>query len=134
MWCRPYEPGPLQEASRWLDALGTEPIGQRSLIDAWTQQVGPSTAPPSTSSTWIHGGYDTQPDTLREHGVTVSLLLKRDAPLVGSGRMHAMEAALPMLPAGTYADAWRTWPQVAGLPVAPNDAIHYDEMRGAQWK
>ena len=131
---RPYEPGPLQEASRWLDALGTEPIGQRSLIDAWTQQVGPSTAPPSTSSTWIHGGYDTQPDTLREHGVTVSLLLKRDAPLVGSGRMHAMEAALPMLPAGTYADAWRTWPQVAGLPVAPNDAIHYDEMRGAQWK
>ncbi len=124
----PYAASDLAAAREWVDRLGDRPLCQRDLVDAWRSSAAVVSETPSA---WWDGGYATEPAECRTGSPGISVLLERDATAVGRGPATARRFALPMLEPRHL--PWRTWRQVAHLPVAPSSAITYDELRGARW-
>lgn len=127
----PYEQSSLDEASAWVCALGAGALSQRSLVEAWKQLD--ETAAERTRSEWIDGGFITQPGVLRESSPGMTVLLARDADALKARRLSSVKAALPMNrpPAGVRTAGWEMFDHI---PIAPESAIDYDEMRGGQWR
>lgn len=128
----PYSQEELAEAGTWLDALGSGPLSQRDLVREW-EQVGRVAVPTVyVTSTWLDGGFRTEPRPLRESDFGITVLLPEDAQAVAERRARALALALPMGPPRSPKD-WQQWGRVAGFPVPPVGSIEYDAKRGARW-
>lgn len=114
----------------WLDRLGDGPVSQRMLADAWDSSLDPA-CDFDTSSTWLDMRAS-RPDSVREDSIGISVLLSRDATAATANRRRLIESVIPMNQPNRR--EWISWPRVNGIPVAPDDAIDYDQRRGAAWK
>ena len=127
---KPYEEAQYAEAAAWLDRLGVEALSQRDLVEAWTQGASGEIAP--VASAWLDGGFETRAEPVREGEFGVTVLRESDAPSAAKSARDALKLALPMgVPKG---GAWKTWKFVRGYPVAPDDVISYDPLRGGEWR
>ncbi|ATB51321.1 CRISPR-associated helicase/endonuclease Cas3 [Corallococcus macrosporus] len=129
----PYGAPDLREARAWLERLGTDPLSQQDLVDAWS----PSTvaSPRRASSTWLDGRFDTWPAPCRDGSPSLTVLLEKDAEDVRTGAVSAHKVTLPMnLPPDSF--RWRAWPRAGRLPypIPPAHLLEYDELRGARWR
>jgi CRISPR-associated endonuclease/helicase Cas3 len=127
----PYKRGSLEQASGWLSTLRSRELSQRDLVMAWNQ---PAVQPPAPGrSSWLDGGFHTDPVEVRLASPGITVLLEADARDVATGRRRAEEMALAMGPPphGLDPAAWR---RVEYLPVVPEGLISYDPMRGAAWR
>ncbi len=124
----PYEASELDDARKWLDILGTGDLSQRHLVSAWSQAAGTAE---TIASSWLDGGFDTEPRSVREGSPGITVLMDEDADAVRRDPAQAAAHTLPMpSPRGT---GWLKWPRVAYYPVAPAGSILYDPNRGARW-
>ncbi len=131
---KPYEHG-LREADSWLERLGSGPLGQRDLVRAWESEDPSAPLPSPEQAIWLDGGIETTPQPCRLASPGLSVLLERDAAEVARRRTSVTEVVLPMSPPrGRLGREWREWPRVFGLPVAPADAIDYDQRLGGRWR
>lgn len=128
---KPYERAQLDAARAWVHALAHRDTSQRDLVAAWPQ--GDDADDAVVQSAWLDGRYQTEPSHVRDGEAGITVLLARDAPRVADGTFGAVEVALPMGPPPRGC-GWRSWPTQSFLPVAPDDAIEYDEERGARWR
>lgn len=126
----PYKSPDLDDASGWLDRLGTAPLSQADLVGAWQPDAAP--LPKPERSAWIDTGFATGIDDLRDSGPGLTILRTTDAAAVRAGRVRATEVALPMNPPPGSID-WQSWPVVQHLRVAPDELVHYQPTRGGQW-
>lgn len=130
----PYSEKSLEAARQWLANLGDDTLSQDDLAKGWEnfdhdQQVE------HISAAWLDGGPTTQVVELREASPGITVLLKGDEARVRAGQISPARVALPMpSPPKPWKDQWRQWPEAKGLPVAPPEAILYDNQRGAQWR
>ena len=127
----PYTGEDLELAEQWLLRLGTAPLSQQNLADAW-ETLDRSPVPAAIGSAWLDGGPLTQLGQLREVSPGLTVLLAGDADAVRRNARLALRYALPMPPPGG-AD-WKTWPQVLSMPVSPAECIEYDPKGGARWR
>lgn len=126
----PYTQGQLDLARAWVNQLQGRDTSQRDLVDAWPQPSGATTPP--TASTWIDGGFRTEPAPVRDASPSLIILLHADGGNVKTKRCKAVEVALPMNPPPRSVK-WQQWDTVDFLPMAPADAVIYDAIRGARW-
>jgi CRISPR-associated endonuclease/helicase Cas3 len=131
----PYEQG-LVEANAWIDRLGEgRPLGQRDLVRAWQADDPGGSSRPVEQAIWLDGGMATIPQPCRLASPGLTVLRQHDADDVASGRSPLAEMVLPMPPPPRrFAQQWRAWPRVLGVPVAPHEAIDYDDRRGGRWR
>lgn len=115
---------------QWLKRLGDGPLSQRMLADAWDSSLDPA-GRFDISSTWLDQR-TSQPDSVREDSIGISVLLQRDQTAAAANRNRMVESVIPMNQ--PKRKDWKTWPRVKGVPVAPENAIEYDDQRGAAWK
>jgi CRISPR-associated endonuclease/helicase Cas3 len=129
----PYTPAELDAARQWLAALGEGDLSQRDLASAW-EKYDEDRRPDHVASAWLDGGPTTQVLELREASPGITVVLERDAAAIRSGALLQARAALPMPPVPRHLkDAWKAWPDVKGLKIAPEGTIDYDPERGAKW-
>lgn len=127
----PYQDNDYEAAHRWLERLGTGPLSQRDLVDAWADP--PSVGADAIVARWTDGGFHTVPDSVREESYGITVLCAEDASAADRDPREAVARALPMGPPPRNL-AWKSWLFVRGYPVAPADTIDYQPMRGAAWK
>ena len=128
----PYTPDELASAREWLKELGTKPLSQHRLAEAW-QDHDKSRRPDFVASAWLDGGPSTPVLELREVSPGITVVLAADAADVKAGRQKLAEVAIPMPPPPRGLN-WREWESLRGcIPVAPADSITYDAERGAEW-
>lgn len=127
----PYRPEDYDEASIWLDALGTGPLSQRDLVRVWRPVT--SLVPSVVASAWLDGAFHTMPAALRDASPGITVLRDEDAAAAAADPRQAVASALPMgMP--RKRDVWRSWRLVRGYPVVPRGELDYDRMRGATWR
>lgn len=144
----PYEGESLLLSRRWRAKLASlrRPLHQRDLAEQFARLSTGQAPPYATAEAQAcffgvaesSGLWRTTPGRTRAEGHTVSVLRASDVAGVGPEpptewiRQH--EVAIPMR------DAVIRWERVAGLPVAPEEAIIYDydestrEGTGARWR
>jgi CRISPR-associated endonuclease/helicase Cas3 len=126
----PYTPAELEAAKDWLSKLPDAGISQRLLAEAWEQSG--ENPPDSVPSAWLDGGPLTTVSELREASPGITVLMTSDLMKIKKPS-DLGKYTLPMPPPPKGVD-WRSWPKHKGIPVAPDDTITYDPMRGAEWK
>ena len=125
----PYEQPALDDATAWLERLGSGPLCQQDLVTAWADSLD---APPEQACAWLDGGMTTMPGEVREGSPGITVLLAQDRASVRRDGSFALRAALPVPePRGLR---WRDWPRESYLPVVPDGLIDYDPIRGAAWR
>lgn len=131
----PYSPEDFELSERWLAALPDGDLSQTSLAAAWQGLREVATRSPAfVPSAWLDGGPATQVLELREPSPGITVILSRHAAAVRARPRDLPRFALPMPPPPkAFKDKWRDWTRVNGVPIAPEETIHYDEDRGAVW-
>lgn len=127
----PYTPAELDAARIWLAEITQENISQRQLADKWEEADIQSLE--SVASAWLDGGPTTMVSELREASPGITVLMEEDWPRVKAKPKDLARLVLPMPPPPRRLN-WREWPRERGLPVAPEETIDYDPMRGAAWR
>lgn len=134
----PYEEDELELAKQWLEALGTKPISQRDLSQAWEHLASKhdSQPPKRWQSAWIDYGPANPVLELREGSPTVTVIMQEDWEGFDKKSSDLAEIALPM-PIRRN-DDWQLERNghridLSGIPVARSDAIKYSAERGAEW-
>lgn len=141
----PYDQDELAAAEAWLDRLsapkpsaGSQPAGvcdperaasQRELADHF---IAISDAKPSRlewRTEWLDSGWNAWPGKIRDAGFSVNVLLAEDADTCRANRQEIIRRSLPM----PYHSRMEAWPTLRGAFIAPSDAIHYDDRKGATW-
>jgi CRISPR-associated endonuclease/helicase Cas3 len=127
----PYTSADLDAARTWLGKLPDDGISQRHLAAAW-EQAGDH-PPELVASAWLDGGPATTVRELREASPGITVLMEADRPRVEARPKDLARLVLPMPPPPRVLN-WQRWPKVRGLPVAPRATIHYEPMRGGEWR
>jgi len=131
----PYTEENLEESRRWLKTLGTGPLSQRDLVEAWHPAYdGPRQTEPSA---WMDGGPSTRVMPLRDLQAGMPVILQEDATYVAKEPGGLATCLIPMtMPPGGLARAEK-WPRCPGrgynIRIAPPDAINYSPALGASW-
>ena len=128
----PYTPAELESARAWLSVLPDGPLSQADLADAW-EKHDDSKKPAFVASAWLDGGPMTTVLELREASPGITVVLRDDADAVRAETRQLAEVSLPMPPPPRVIN-WREWRTVKGIPIAPNELIDYDPLRGASWR
>lgn len=142
------------QTRNWLTKLAKKARSQRSLACAWQSEAGGGEVVPADCC-WLDGGPTTTVDAVRESSPGVTVLMAEDALIVKTRkrRLAALwkakkkdgripkrnakpwqrilkELSLPMpQPHG----AWQDGLPLNGIPVARQDSVAYDKLRGAKW-
>lgn len=124
----PYDEADLELAREWLKKLGTQPISQQDLTEAWSR-LDQSATPEPESSNWLSGGPFTVVGSIRDSGHGITVICERHAN--DARRYGATQFALPMNQ--PRIPNWKTGQHVRGFHVAKDSAIEYDEHTGGRW-
>jgi CRISPR-associated endonuclease/helicase Cas3 len=127
----PYTPQDLEDARKWLETFGPDPLSQTDLAEKW-EGYDTTSRPEFVGSAWLDGGPSTQVLELREASPGLTVVLEQDLADLKSGKRQVNEVALPM-PPPSHAMDWRKWPDFKGVPIVPPNLIDYDSERGALW-
>jgi CRISPR-associated endonuclease/helicase Cas3 len=82
---------------------------------------------PKCNSVWLDGEWRTYPGSLREAGVTVTVLLEEDIPQLRQNPHLVSSYTVPIL---AKADRVRAWERFKNYPVAPSDEFGYSPVVG----
>ncbi|TWU43857.1 putative CRISPR-associated nuclease/helicase Cas3 [Novipirellula aureliae] len=126
----PYRESDLELARTWLDSLGTEPLSQEQLVEAW-RAMDISEKIELETSGWLTGGIETPVDAIRTAGYGVTVIRENDLPNAKRDR-SVVAYTLPM----NYpvSDNWQLGNyRHGGFPVASETAIDYCSETGAVW-
>ncbi len=133
----PYSDAELANARAWLQLLGDGDLSQRDLAIAFETVVpGGDIAVPSDCR-WLDDVVEARPDAVRDDGYTVSVIMCSDARRAADHpkgiRRLIHETSIPMIVNRDLIGDMRTWRRLNGVPIAPEDRIHYDPTEGATW-
>lgn len=129
----PYSENDLETARLWLDQLVKLgcPLNQTDLAEQF-KSVSPSEELRlDTRTEWLDSGWFALPGSVREPGVSVSVILPEDEAACRADPGAIVNKAIPM-----NFDARRgmqNWREFKGNLIAPSGAIAYDEETGARW-
>jgi CRISPR-associated endonuclease/helicase Cas3 len=126
----PYGPADLDCGRAWLARLPQDSISQACLVSAWEQSGDP--LPQFIASAWLDGGPATTVTELREASPGITVLMDEDLGRVIARPKDLTRLVLPMPPPARSMN-WLQWRRERGVPIAPDDSIVYDPMRGARW-
>ena len=128
---RPYERPELDAADAWLDALMelARPLSQRDLADGFLALADAGPLRLDLTMPWLDSGWCATPQSVREPGFTVTVLLAADADRCRVDAKELVKRSLPM----PYHERMESWTRLHGAFVAPPNAIRYDAHRGATW-
>lgn len=129
----PYSVAELEEARAWLKQLGSSPLSQSDLAEAWTKSADSRPIQLNLNLNWQCGGAHTVPGQIRDGGAGIAVLLSTDEAGVRDGSVPISSVLVPMLRPKRQHN-WRSWKRVRGFPVAPLDLVNYDARRGAAWR
>jgi CRISPR-associated endonuclease/helicase Cas3 len=144
----PYDSSQLETAKKWIAVLleRNESLNQRDLSEGFGQfseekEFGLEKA--EQMACFFSGLWQTRPGNTRGEGHTISVILEGDkkewerknlSALPSSGWLREHEVSIPIR------DEALRWERLAGLRVAPSDAVAYDydestrEGTGARWR
>ncbi|MDO5554466.1 MAG: CRISPR-associated helicase Cas3' [Planctomycetia bacterium] len=134
----PY-PNWHENAQRWLDALGEEPLSQADLTHAWEKTAaevdtmsenGMALVPP-----WVSPGPDMSHSNLRDSNSGCDVILKEDfAAVRHGGKVEYLRCVIPMpMPSGSEIVLVKD-PKFGCYIVTRGEDIDYDQNFGASWK
>jgi CRISPR-associated endonuclease/helicase Cas3 len=136
---KPYELSELQLAECWINELQTlqEPLHQKHLSDYFERVTDPSEfnlAKAEERACFFSGLWRTRPGMTRGEGYTISVILQKDyekcddlefgQPSRDWLRKH--EVSIPVK------EAALKWERVAGIRIAPEEQVIYDEYDNAE--
>lgn len=138
---KPYESSELKLAEQWIKELQAlqQPLHQKHLSDYFESVSDPSEfnlQRAEERACFFSGLWRTRPGMTRGEGHTISVILKRDLDKCGEKdkefgqpkrdwlRRH--EVSIPVK------DAALKWERVAGIRIAPDDQVEYDQYEGAE--
>lgn len=134
---RPYRKQDLALAKQALTALVDKPLSQHQLSKALEEiQVSEET---KTYSAWLDGVWQSDQRPLREGDASITVILKQDLPEI---RQHLRSRGvkpnchnvagwtIPMY----FIPQFQVSERFGGYPVAGEDIIEYDPLRGAKWR
>jgi CRISPR-associated endonuclease/helicase Cas3 len=130
----PYLTEDIEQASRWVAVLASygRRLCQSDLLKAW-ENVGHS-AEECRPLEVLSQPVVVQPESSREDGATIPVLLEDDARCVPDDwrdrRVYLRAHEVPVLSRPMV----MRWRKVDGVPVAPSEAIVYDRSTGASWR
>jgi CRISPR-associated endonuclease/helicase Cas3 len=129
-----YLPVDLEQTRLWIVKLDSysRRLSQSDLIRAW-EDVGHCAEECRPLEVLTHP-VEVQPAPTREDGTTIPVLLEDDAAAVPEDwrkrkvYLRAREVPIPFRRVVTM------WREIDSVPVAPPEAIEYDELTGAAWR
>lgn len=126
---RPYEPEDLHLAGKWVDELIKLncPLRQLDLNEVFKSLAPSEELRVNTSTKWLDSGWHAEPESVREAGVTVSVILPEDVEACRRSRAEIIKRAIPM----NYDRRMQGWCEFKGNLLAPEGAIVYDRGTGA---
>ncbi|MCT7961070.1 CRISPR-associated helicase Cas3' [Laspinema sp. D1] len=144
---KPYELKELETAEIWIECLNSlhRPLNQRDLAEKFAELSNPRDfdyAIAENRACFFSGLWRTRPGLTRSEGYTISVILQKDYEKCdefeygqpASNWLRKHEVAIPVK------DPALKWERVAGIRIAPDDAIYYDyqdethEGKGAVWR
>ena len=103
------------------------PLSQADLAD-WFEQLSPSEKLQlSTRTRWLDYGWLATPESVRDIGYSVSIILKEDEHACQQRSVEIIKRAIPM----NYNKVMKDWREWKNHLIAPHGAIHYDRRTGA---
>ncbi|WP_417734140.1 CRISPR-associated helicase Cas3' [Rosistilla oblonga] len=124
----PYEVAELELAREWLTQLGTGPLSQKDLIDAWHAIETPCSLTP-TDSGWLAGGIETPVNPIRKSGYGVTVIRACD---IQKARTKECVVAYTLPMNNPSMKSWETG-RFSGFPIAGDGTINYSSKLGAEW-
>lgn len=134
---RPYSKRDLAMAKQTLEGLFDKPLSQRRLSEALEEiQVSEEI---KTYSAWLDGVWQSDQRPLREGDASVTVILRQDLPEIQqylkSRRLKPNSSnvaswTVPMFFPRDFIISER----FGGYPVAGEEIINYDPIRGAKWR
>lgn len=126
----PYRSEELGLARQWLAELGTGPVSQRDLSDAFVS-LAPSESFARLEAAWLQMPVSCSAP-LRDPGYTLPVIRWEDGHVKTTGK-DVLRVAIPM-PVGPVANEVSAWKRVGIARVAPKGRVSYDERWGAAWQ
>lgn len=155
----PYEEADLAMAQAWLDRLhsahshapawecladapasheavaemtASEPepaLSQRDLAEHFQAIADTQPLHLELKTEWIDSGWHAWPGKIRDAGFSVNVILPDDADACRRSGQEIIKRSLSM----PYHSRMEGWATLRGAFLAPPDAIHYDQRKGATW-
>jgi CRISPR-associated endonuclease/helicase Cas3 len=130
----PYKEAEIDTALNWIEDLGNlnRPVNQIDLAESF--KTLPShdedTKPLNTHTNWLDSGWFAEPESVRELGVSISVILDEDKAACRQSAKERVNKAIPM----NFDKRMENWTEFKGHLIAPPSAIDYDKKRGARWQ
>ncbi len=131
----PYREREIETALDWIKGLRklNRPLNQIDLAESFKAlpQENDDNEPLNTRTNWLDSGWFAEPESVRDLGVSVSIILDEDKVAC---RQSAKERVKKSIPMNFDKRRMEGWPEFKGNLIAPPDAIDYNEERGARWQ
>ncbi|MBN8518401.1 MAG: CRISPR-associated helicase Cas3' [Candidatus Accumulibacter sp.] len=127
----PYESADLARAGLWLDGLVAlnRSLSQRDLADRFSSETNETPLRLDLRTEWLDSGWCATPGMVREPGFNVNVILPEDLGDCRISQHELIKRSLPM----PYKKGMADWQRFRSVLIAPDDAIQYDQYRGAIW-
>ncbi|WP_299072475.1 CRISPR-associated helicase Cas3' [Accumulibacter sp.] len=127
----PYESADLARAGLWLDGLIAlnRSLSQSDLADQFSSQPAEIPLRLDLRTEWLDSGWCATPGMVREPGFNVNVILPEDLDACRISHHELIKRSLPM----PYKKDMAHWQRFRSVLIAPDDAIQYDQHKGAIW-
>jgi CRISPR-associated endonuclease/helicase Cas3 len=131
----PYREREIETALVWIEELEklNRALNQIDLAESFKilPQEDDDNEPLNTRTNWLDSGWFAEPESVRDLGVSISIILDEDKVACRQSAKERINKAIPM---NFDKRRMEGWPEFKGNLIAPPDAIDYDAERGARWK
>ncbi len=127
----PYDEDELKLARTWLSRVSGGPVSQADLASQFLAVSLPSPGRQEVAASWLEGGPFAAQGSLREPGMTISVLRTEDRT-AGMTGADVTRRTIPML-AGPVVREIGGWAREGLALVAPRGRVAYDPIWGAKW-
>jgi CRISPR-associated endonuclease/helicase Cas3 len=131
----PYKEREIETALDWIEGLKklNRPLNQIDLAESFKMLPSKhdNNEPLNTTTNWLDSGWFAEPESVRDLGVSISIILDEDKVACRQSAKERVRKAIPM---NFDKRRMEGWPEFKGNLIAPPDAIDYNEERGARWQ
>jgi len=124
----------IDTAQNWIEGLMEQirPLNQIDLAESFKglPSHDDDNKPLNTNTNWLDSGWFAEPESVRDLGVSISIILDEDKVACRQSAKERVRKAIPM----NFDKRMENWPEFKGHLIAPPNAIDYDEHRGARWQ